>query len=642
MEAELEKRIRNTQYIASAMEESFEDVRPLLETLVPAFAFMTREEIIEAATRLCAALDQEKLDSVAFRMKYEKDMAAKDRELELKDERLRQLEAENKAKAKELEAKDAVIASKDKELADKERELQDALNSEKTLKSDKFGSKSKRGIESNGKVAKGRDDNKEDFDGTGDSALQNEGDVNETSKESNGESIDLEDFKKTKGSGRPTKYKLADAAEKVLHKCDLSCIPAGAVMLNDGEPTYETVFHEVRTIRADIYEFYRYKTLETIIDEDGNEMKVWREHTMHFPMRGSVAESEKAVDKTHMEKGKLPDQVPGTHETPSMLASLMFEHYFCNVAMNRISKAYKEFGFKVKRSTLENLNTKVASMLKPLHSALLDEILCDDAVVFCDETWQRLHLRECTKKVYDWIVGNKKKKATAYVYDKGSRGRKVIAALFEGRNLKAVHTDGYNAYYFLQGIGIVHICCGAHLWRKLKEWYEATKNPDAKLLLLDLGELFLLDARLREADAPPEEVVRQRNSPHTLDIISRFNARVDLLLSKCNEIPKIGFRALNYAREISGRLFRWREDADYELDNNFAERAARNPACARKTQLHHCSHNGADNDCIIRSFVETCQLREVSIVGWFKSVFEAILQGRSDYPNLLPGVLPVS
>lgn len=59
------------------------------------------------------------------------------------------------------------------------------------------------------------------------------------------------------------------------------------------------------------------------------------------------------------------------------------------------------------------------------------------------------------------------------------------------------------------------------------------------------------------------------------------------------------------------------------------------------TTLFHCSHQGAENDCVIRSFVETCRLRGVSIVAWIKACFNAIIAGRTDYSNMLPGVLAI-
>lgn len=68
---------------------------------------------------------------------------------------------------------------------------------------------------------------------------------------------------------------------------------------------------------------------------------------------------------------------------------------------------------------------------------------------------------------------------------------------------------------------------------------------------------------------------------------------------------------------------------------------ARSVATSRKTSLFHCSHEGAENDRIIRSFIETCRLHDVSMVLLLKAFFNAISQDRTDYPNLLPGVLAI-
>lgn len=76
-----------------------------------------------------------------------------------------------------------------------------------------------------------------------------------------------------------------------------------------------------------------------------------------------------------MRRGHLPSQVPGTHVTPSMLANLIFEHYFCNVPMNCISNAFGEFGFRIGRSSLEGMDRAATGLLRPLHKALMDDIL---------------------------------------------------------------------------------------------------------------------------------------------------------------------------------------------------------------------------------------------------------------------------
>ena len=78
---------------------------------------------------------------------------------------------------------------------------------------------------------------------------------------------------------------------------------------------------------------------------------------------------------------------------------------------------------------------------------------------------------------------------------------------------------------------------------------------------------------------------------------------------------------------------------DYELDNNWYERAACPYALHRKTSLHTGSHRGAKVRAILRSFVETCKLEGISIVKYVTSFFEAVCSGRTDYDNLLPATI---
>ena len=87
------------------------------------------------------------------------------------------------------------------------------------------------------------------------------------------------------------------------------------------------------------------------------------------------------------------------------------------------------------------------------------------------------------------------------------------------------------------------------------------------------------------------------------------------------------------------RVFRWREDADYDLDNNWCERMARPNALHRKTSLHHGSHRGAKARAILRSFVETCKLEGIGMVKYFTNFFKAVCSGRTDYGNLLPATI---
>lgn len=640
MEADgIARRIRQVRDIEIAMDESGEGRTPLTDALRNAIPFMTPEEIRETLFRTLDKLDELYGDKTNV-----EELLRKEREAHERD--IANIRNEIAAKDRALAVKDSEIARLKKELAESKASNTDANHKVSSMNKDKFQGTSKKGIDKSHSTSKGRDDNKDDFDGTPESAAPDDNagksmgstgspKVDKISKDKS----EIEAEKKaTRGN-----YTLADAQEKIFYECDLSLVPEGAEII--GQST-ETVFDEIRILRAIQYGMVTYRIKESYVDEDGNIAERWVEHTRHFRRVGdndskADGHTERPGEIAEYENGHMPNQVPDTKLTTRMLAMLIFQHLGSHVAINRISHVFKEFGFKVRRSTLGEWLEKGAAMFEEAHKKLLDRILADNAVTYCDETWERLHLKDITKKVYTWIIGNKVAKSVAYVYDDGSRGRDVLVNLLRGRNIKAMHTDGYTAYYYLQALCIIQICCGAHVWRKIKEWYELTGDPDARCLLLDLQWLFIQDAKLKEDGAHPEEVLRRRKSAETTEVITRFEARLEVLKTKLDSLPKKGRTAVNYAINTQSKLFRWREDADFELDNNFAERAARPVALSRKTSLHNCSHHGAKARAILRSFIETCKLQGIGIVRYMTDYFNAVCTGRADYENLLPATIGI-
>ena len=56
----------------------------------------------------------------------------------------------------------------------------------------------------------------------------------------------------------------------------------------------------------------------------------------------------------------------------------------------------------------------------------------------------------------------------------------------------------------------------------------------------------------------------------------------------------------------------------------------------RKNSLTFGSHAGAKVSVIYHTFIETCKMCGVSTLEYFKEFFKAIMQGRTDYENMLP------
>lgn len=84
-----------------------------------------------------------------------------------------------------------------------------------------------------------------------------------------------------------------------------------------------------------------------------------------------------------------------------------------------------------------------------------------------------------------WVLVNKAEKVAIFFYDNGSRGREVLTDFIGDAELKALMSDGYNAYTFIGNElksenlkDTIHLVCLAHLRAKFqKPWNkERTKT----------------------------------------------------------------------------------------------------------------------------------------------------------------------
>ena len=95
-------------------------------------------------------------------------------------------------------------------------------------------------------------------------------------------------------------------------------------------------------------------------------------------------------------------------------------------------------------------------------------------------------------------------------------------------------------------------------------------------------------------------------------------------------------KALNYLNSFWNQLILYLKDGRYNIDNSLAERTLRPMTVERKNSLTFGSHAGAKVSVIYHTFIETCKMCGVSTLEYFKEFFKAIMQGRTDYENMLP------
>ena len=345
--------------------------------------------------------------------------------------------------------------------------------------------------------------------------------------------------------------------------------------------------------------------------------------------------------------GKLPDGAIVIKTYPRYTydqKTVITEHAHEIVVYRETARLLQE-RMRVSRQTLTNWLEKGSRFFKGVIEYLKDHCLEKDSIVNCDETWCRVKAGGKYRKKYVWCLVNRLAKVAIYCYEDGSRGRKALKDILEGRELRALQTDGYNVYLYLDNemLDIDHVCCMAHGRAKFKYAAEIEHDLNALRFLECFGKLYALEARYIELKLSPEEIRRQRNSPETTEILIEMRSLLDLM--KSENAPRHGSlmkKAVSYLDHFWNQVFLYRKDGDYTIDNSLAERCIRPLANERKNSLFFGSDKMARVSAAYHSVVSTCKLQGYSILEYLKKFFAEITAGNRDYGKLMPSTIGIS
>jgi hypothetical protein len=471
----------------------------------------------------------------------------------------------------------------------------------------RFGSKSQKGIKKNNTPVEDREKDKDDFDGTNGAAISSTSQADTTSADAALEPA--EQAQKSYENRKGLKYQTMNADNRIVHESDINLLPEGSTVIKS---VFESTYEQVSYIVQHDYEMIIYK------DKDGVM------HKGYFPKAEESAEI---------------DRIPGTHASCSLLANLVFNKYHMNTPVYREMVRLLNNKMNVSRNTVYNWFVKGSEYLNKVLPILKEKLLAKGAVVNCDETWCRVKVKGKYGKKYIWCMVNKEAKIAVYFYDDGSRGRKVLRDFLGEMQIDALQSDGFNVYMYLDKelVDVDHLCCLAHARAKFKYAFEQGKDKDAEYFIRLIGWLYDLEEQYRLRHLTPEQIQQERQGEKTGKIISQIRQRLDKLLADSSGMRgDLMQKALNYLKSFWDQLFLYIKDGRYCIDNSLAERTLRPMTVERKNSLTFGSHAGAEISVIYHTFIETCKMCGVSTLEYFKEFFKAIMQGRTDYENMLP------
>ena len=586
----------------------------------------------EQLNHLIAFLSRSK-ENIFFELKHEKEehakiVAEKDRCLAEKDEALRKNDEAMKQQDKamkdmgaELTKKDRIIRSKDKRISDLEERLAEANEirygrrrkkskpSEKDDESGDSGKGSSNGNDNPGGADRQRGEDEcdgktpqdpvtEDKSGDGKNSASTECKVNPENRP--------ESYRTMRLNGGMNLKEIMERLNKTEHKFDRSQLPAGAIIKDSRLKT----FYTLKT-------FMLKETVEQLrVQLPGEKKARW----MYIPMPG--------------EENRRP--IKGTKASPELLQALAYECYVKRVTSGNLLVYLKDMGLQVSKNTLKNWLKKGKRYLDNLIAVLKDKALEKDSILNCDETWCKVRRYNKYLKKYMWVLVNKTEKIVIFFYDEGSRGRKVLTDFLGEAEVKAIMTDGYNAYNFLDGtLSVDHLLCMAHAFVKFKKAYNLGKDTSAQKFIKLIQRLYDLESIYKKGYTI-QQIYEARQSEETSRIEQELRSQLEEELSKEN--PKRSYymdQALNYFDHFKEGLFMYRRDGRYPIDNNLAERQVRPFTALRKAIQHYGSDAGAEMAAVYLSVVSTVKLAGQSVWRFLGDFFEDIVTGGKKHLKLL-------
>ena len=501
------------------------------------------------------------------------DKEERDRLLEKLDrmtEQLMNLNESSQRLLKQNEEQQKIIFDLNKLVEKLQKENAALKEQKKQDRKNLYGSKSQKISRKKEEETPSHEENKEDFDGTsGPSSVST----------SEGNTLSQAPEKEERPYRKGMSYKRMKADQSVCHDSDFSRLPKDAVII---KTFYKYSYEQISYILEHQYQVIRYKQSDGKIREG------------YFPKAGGP---------------DYIDAVPGTHASADFLAHLAFNHFVLNVPYYREMYRLSDHKMSLSRMTLINWLAKGAAFTSSLIECLKDRAMVKDSIINCDETWCKVKMNGHFMKKYVWCLVNKEQKIVIYCYEDGSRGRKVLKGILKDRQVKALQSDGYNVYMYIDKelVDTEHLCCLAHARAKFVYAYEQGGDPDAKYLIDCFGELYRLEDTYKLSGLSAQEITRCRHSLRTKEIIGHIRSKLDVLLSPTH--PPRGElmdKAVNYLQVFWKQLFAYLNDGRYDIDNSIAERFIRPLAGERKNSLFFVGSRMANVSAAYHTLLSTC------------------------------------
>ena len=203
--------------------------------------------------------------------------------------------------------------------------------------------------------------------------------------------------------------------------------------------------------------------------------------------------------------------------SPTLLAQIIGWKYAYHLPLNRIRKLLADQGVHIGKSTINKYIQDGMAQIRSFIEIPFKKAVQDTNYLMIDETTELVGVKDeettarAYRKKYLWAFFAKLKKMVYYVYEKGSRGGKIVRDFLEYFR-GAISTDGYVGYQIFDDDErypyIMHIGCWTHSRRLFVEAIESDKR--AMDMVNQIGELFTTDETHKKLELSTKQLEELR------------------------------------------------------------------------------------------------------------------------------------
>ncbi|WP_061249871.1 IS66 family transposase [Leptospira alstonii] len=307
-------------------------------------------------------------------------------------------------------------------------------------------------------------------------------------------------------------------------------------------------------------------------------------------------------------------------------------------------------GVEISRSTLSNTAIQVFEKLSPMIEDVRRELF-KSKYLQIDETVLQVLNEEGklnTSKSYMWVIrGSIREKPVVLYHYEPSRSAKFLEewigdfgklsttlskdrveelsrTLPMGRVLGIIQTDGFESYDSLLKTKsrILHAGCWNHARRRFFEILKIdSKNVQAQWIVKEIGKLYTIESKAKEANLNSEEHLRLRQSeskPIVDEIRSWMNKRIVEVAPKSS----MG-KALSYLAGQWEKLLIFLDHPELQLDTNLVENDIRPFVIGRKNWLFSGCPQGATASAGFYSLVQNAKVSGMDPYAFLRDLFKS-------------------